>query len=174
MIFSTVFRGRALSEAWHDAHPDSKANNDSAKGMARREIDWYRKNHPIAMNQLLHLHKLGNDELIGQLKEQLSATMSLKAGSVKTSYKDDNGQLVTDEQFSYTEVPDWRTRADALKKWMTLAGHEDRGRIVRPLDTDATKERITKISDPAPSRRTTGGSSSPPSKLKRRMTKSSR
>ena len=42
MIFATVFKGKTLAEAWREAHPESKANDSTAKVNAHNEIEWYR------------------------------------------------------------------------------------------------------------------------------------
>ena len=148
MIFATVFKGKTLAEAWREAHPESKANDSTAKVNAHNEIEWYRYNHPLAMSQLLHLHKLGADEMIGQLKEHLAATRPLKTGSTKKISKLDDGETVTEEEVIYTEVIDWKTRSDALQKWIELAGHAAKRNPLKAEATQSDEQQVTEITDP--------------------------
>ena len=127
LLIRHVFERMELKQAWRDVCPESKCTSKSAKTQAGAEIDWYKANFPTETRTILHLHRMGEFDMVRELVAIFEGA-TLPAKDPKTGGIVDSG------------FPDWKTRLEAMNKLMVFGGFMSRrggasGPATAPLPT---------------------------------------
>lgn len=133
LIFLSSFQELPLEQCWAEVCPEFDGSPETARELAKAEIEWSRRHHPIPMKALLHLRHMDTGSLIKGLLTQLDAVLPTNV-TVK-----DKGKVVRryyeDPVPPEAAVPDGRARNDAATQWLTI--HE----VATPEDASTTLPR---------------------------------
>ena len=138
IVIRHIGEKKDLATAYAEVFPDSGLTRRLMKQRASRLVRWFKHHYPVAIRQLLFIKGYDDDRLIDMIGEQTQAITQLKKRTRRWQEKRDYGTTVWVEEIDYVDVPDNKTRADALQKLITLSGHHARN--LKPSAKEAEVE----------------------------------
>lgn len=138
IVIRHIGEKKSLADAYSEVFPNAGLTRKQMKRRAGGMIRWFRHHFPVAIRQLLFIKGYDDDRVINLIGEQLQATTQLKKRTRRWKEERDDGTTVWVEEIDYIDVPDNKTRADALQKLILLGGHHARN--LKPSAKEAEVE----------------------------------
>lgn len=118
LIYRFYLEKKPLAQCWLEVHPDSTASERSRREMASAEMNWYRRAHPLGVEQLLLLKQMGVSELLDELKSVVFAKEQVKIG-VQRESAGEGGYVDT---YGFEERVPLKIKLEAIKLWAQVLG----------------------------------------------------